>query len=75
MSLDDTQLKANQFTKLGVRYMLALGAIATIIGTGQALIQSHLKKQESDSRVINVAGKQRMLSQKIVKTILLLNAG
>jgi len=74
MLFDDTQLKANKFTMLGVRYILALGAIATIIVTGQVLIQSHLKKQASDSRVINVAGKQRMLSQKIVKTILLLDS-
>lgn len=71
---EDTQLKANKFAKLGARYILALGVIATIIITGQALIQSFLKNQESDSRVINVAGKQRMLSQKIVKTILLLHS-
>ena len=71
---EDTQLKANKFAKLGARYILALGVIATVIITGQMLIQSFLKNQESDSRVINVAGKQRMLSQKIVKTILLLNS-
>ncbi|HEV8515259.1 MAG TPA: ATP-binding protein [Cyclobacteriaceae bacterium] len=74
MHIEDTQLKANKFAKLGARYILALGVIATIIITGQVLIQSFLKNQESDSRVINVAGKQRMLSQKIVKTILLLNS-
>ena len=71
---EDTQLKANKFAKLGARYILALGVIATIIITGQTLIQSFLKDQENDSRVINVAGKQRMLSQKIVKTILLLKS-
>jgi two-component system sensor histidine kinase DegS len=74
MPIDDTLLKANKFARLGVRYMLALGAIATIIITGQVLIQRHLKSQQSDSRVVNVAGKQRMLSQKIVKTILLLKS-
>ena len=74
MLRDETPLKTNKFAKLGVRYILALGAIATIIITGQALIQSHLKNQEGDSRVVNVAGKQRMLSQKIVKTVLLLNS-
>jgi signal transduction histidine kinase len=72
---EDTQLNVNKFAKLGVRYILALSAIATVIITGQVLIQSFLKNQESDSRVINVAGKQRMLSQKIVKTILLLDSG
>src|SRR5258708_30868075 len=74
MLTDDTQLKANKFARLCARYILALGAIATIIITGQALIQSHLKSQQSDSRVVNVAGKQRMLSQKIVKTILRLKS-
>lgn len=74
MFSEDTQLKANKFTRLGMRYMLALGAIATIIVTGQVLIQRHLKRQESDSRMVNVAGKQRMLSQKIVKSILLLRS-
>jgi two-component system sensor histidine kinase DegS len=75
MVTDDTRLKANKFAKLGARYILALGVIATIIITGQVLIQSHLKDQQSDSRVVNVAGKQRMLSQKIVKTLLLLTLG
>ncbi|MBI1770385.1 MAG: type IV pili methyl-accepting chemotaxis transducer N-terminal domain-containing protein [Bacteroidetes bacterium] len=74
MRPDDIQVKANKFAKLGVRYMLALGLIATIIITGQVLIQSHLKDQQNDSRVVNVAGKQRMLSQKIVKTILLIKS-
>lgn len=74
MSFENTQLKANKFAKLGVWYMLALSVVASIIIIGQLLIQTHLKKQQSDSRVVNVAGKQRMLSQKIVKTILLLQS-
>jgi len=71
MPVSDTSLNANRFTRLGVWYIIALGAIASIMITGQVLIQQHLKNQESDSHVVNVAGKQRMLSQKIVKTILL----
>ena len=57
----------NQFGKLGLWYVLALSTIATIIIIGQILIQNHLSDQLSDSRVVNVAGRQRMLSQKIVK--------
>lgn len=62
----------NQFGKLGLWYILALSTIATIIILGQILIQNHLSTQLSDSRVINVAGRQRMLSQKIVKLALLI---
>ncbi|HPH47757.1 MAG TPA: type IV pili methyl-accepting chemotaxis transducer N-terminal domain-containing protein, partial [Chryseolinea sp.] len=68
----DVKLRLNRFSKLGTWYILALSAIATIAIIGQVLIQLHLKDQQSDSQVVNVAGKQRMLSQKISKTVLLL---
>src|SRR5687767_6872334 len=61
----------HRFSRLGTWYILALSIIATVTIVGQVLIQSHLKTQLSDSRVVNVAGKQRMLSQKITKTVLL----
>jgi PAS domain S-box-containing protein len=69
-----TLLKANRFTRLGVWYILALSTIATVIIAGQVFIQLHLKDQENDSHVVNIAGKQRMLSQKLVKDILLLQS-
>ena len=74
MQLDSYYIKRglNQFARLGTWYILALSVIATAAIAGQILIQSHLKTQLSDSRVVNVAGKQRMLSQKITKTVLLL---
>jgi two-component system sensor histidine kinase DegS len=62
----------NRFGRLGTWYILALSIIATVAIVGQILIQSHLKTQLGDSRVVNVAGKQRMLSQKITKSALLL---
>lgn len=63
----------NRFTRLGTWYVLALSVIATVAVIGQLLIQDHLQDQRSDSRVVNVAGKQRMLSQRIVKSLLLLS--
>ncbi len=69
----ESKLTLNRFSRLGTWYMLALSCIATVAIIGQVLIQVHLKSQLSDSRVVNVAGKQRMLSQKISKTVLLLN--
>lgn len=60
----------SDFSRLSTLYILALSAIATSIIIGQFLIQNFLKDQFYDSRVINVAGRQRMLSQKISKIVL-----
>lgn len=64
-----------RFSRLGAWYILALSVIGIVAIVGQALIQLHLRDQLSDSRVVNVAGKQRMLSQQIAKTALLLRQG
>lgn len=61
---------ASIFDQLSKRYLLALSIIVVIILLSQWLIQSHLSKHINDSRVINVAGRQRMLSQKISKQVL-----
>ena len=66
---------SKRFTRLGTWYILALSLIATVAILGQVLIQTHLQRQLADSRVVNVAGKQRMLSQKVAKTVLLLRDG
>lgn len=54
------------------RYILALSIIALLVVFSQVLIQFALNDQQSDSRVINIAGRQRMLSQRISKCALLL---
>lgn len=53
-------------------YLLAIATIALTIIIAQILIQQHLNLQLNDSRVINVAGRQRAFSQKLVKEALLL---
>ena len=63
----------HRFTRLGTWYILALSVIASVAIIGQVLIQDHLESQQDDSHVVNVAGKQRMLSQKITKSLLLLS--
>ena len=45
------------------RYVLALSLIALLTITGQVLVQYSLNRQREDSRIINVAGRQRMLSR------------
>jgi len=56
------------------RYSLALSIIAILVIMSQGLIQYALQDQEGDSRVINVAGRQRMLSQRITKCTLLIQS-
>jgi two-component system sensor histidine kinase DegS len=61
------------FKKLRRMYLFALITIAITVILSQLLIQNNLKNQLSDSRIINISGKQRMLSQKLTKEILILN--
>lgn len=69
----ESRLTLNRFGKLGTWYVVALSVVATVAIVGQVLIQNHLNGQLADSRVVNIAGKQRMLSQRITKAILLLD--
>lgn len=57
-------LSANQLTK---RYVLGLALIAALTLLSQGVIQFLVADQQYDSRVVNIAGLQRMLSQKISK--------
>lgn len=61
------------FKKLRQLYLFALLTIAVTVLLSQILIQYNLKKQLSDSGIINISGKQRMLSQKLTKEVLILN--
>ncbi|MEO1384251.1 MAG: type IV pili methyl-accepting chemotaxis transducer N-terminal domain-containing protein [Bacteroidota bacterium] len=58
------------FRQLEYFYLIALGCIALAIVLSQVLIQTSINRQRDDARVINVAGRQRMLSQKITKVAL-----
>jgi signal transduction histidine kinase len=64
-----------QYEKLGRYYLIALGAIAMTIILSQVLVQKFISEQKNDSRVVNLSGKQRMLSQRMAKCALLLVAG
>ncbi|SHN31434.1 Histidine kinase-, DNA gyrase B-, and HSP90-like ATPase [Cyclobacterium lianum] len=60
------------FEKLGRYYLVALCAIAISIIISQVLVQKFISEQKNDSRVVNLSGRQRMLSQRISKCALLL---
>ncbi|MFP2995555.1 ATP-binding protein [Spongiivirga sp. MCCC 1A20706] len=66
-------LDQETFVKVRKWYLLAFATIALTVIIAQILIQQHLSSQLNDSRVINVAGRQRAFSQKLVKDALLLN--
>lgn len=61
------------FKNLRRLYIFALLTIAITVLLSQLLIQHNLHSQLSDSKIINISGKQRMLSQKLTKEILILN--
>lgn len=60
----------NPAIPLDRRYWCALGLIAALIVFHQVLLQPALLQLTSDAPVINVAGRQRMLSQKLAKAAL-----
>lgn len=53
--------------KLARLYAVTVTAIATLSVTGQVLTQRALSTQSKDAHTINIAGRQRMLSQSIAK--------
>lgn len=61
------------FKNLRRLYISALLTIAITVLLSLLLIQYNLNSQLSDSKIINISGKQRMLSQKLTKEILILN--
>ena len=61
---DEAETGARRLTR---RYIAALSAVALLSIGGQLLVQSQLRGQLNDSKVVNVAGRQRMLSQRLCK--------
>lgn len=58
--------------RLKVLCIAALLSVATLTTTGHFLASRALRRVERDARLVNIAGRQRMLSQKIAKCALLL---
>ncbi len=56
--------------RLTALYIGALSVIALLAVSGQILIQTSLQRQSDDANVINIAGRQRMLSQRLSKAAL-----
>ncbi|MCG1035192.1 sensor histidine kinase [Polaribacter sargassicola] len=73
MTKNGNSLDQKTFDKLSRLYVIALSTIAFSVVVSQILVHKHLATQQSDSTVINVAGRQRMLSQKLTKEIVSLS--
>ena len=73
MTKKGNSLDQRTFNKLSRLYIIALSTIALSVIISQVLVRNHLNKQQSDSTVINIAGRQRMLSQKLTKEIVSLS--
>jgi two-component system sensor kinase FixL len=60
----------NLVRRLGARYVFVLFAVVALIVTDQLVIQPLLLRMNDYAPVINTAGRQRMLSQKLAKAAL-----
>ena len=58
--------------RLTRHYLVALFVVALLSLFGQMLIQRSLNESSNDAHVVNLAGRQRMLSQKLCKMAILL---
>ena len=74
MVQNGNSLDQRTFDKLRRLYIIGFSTIALSVIISQILIRTHLSDQESDSRVINIAGRQRMLSQKLAKNVVSLSS-
>lgn len=63
---------ASNFRWLEKRYLLALALIGVTIISSHAFLQYHLSQQKHTASVVNIAGRQRMLSEKITRLAFLL---
>src|SRR6266567_7358201 len=57
--------------QLAARYFLSLGVISVLTILGTLLVQRQGGESQSDARVVNISGRQRMLSQAIAQDALL----
>ncbi|MFS4482911.1 ATP-binding protein [Hyunsoonleella sp. 2307UL5-6] len=74
MAKNGNSLDQSTFDKLRRLYIIGFSTIALSVIISQILIRTHLNGQESDSTVINIAGRQRMLSQKLAKNVVSLSS-
>ena len=58
---------------LNERYLIVLAVVAFLVLLNQVLVQPPIMEMMTDAPMINVAGRQRMLSQRLAKAALALD--
>lgn len=71
LELAENNADTRLFTRLRRSYLIALSVIGLALLGEHFLVESFLDEQVKDANIINIAGRQRMLSQRIVKLSLL----
>jgi signal transduction histidine kinase/DNA-binding response OmpR family regulator len=66
----DLEATADGTRALTRLYVAALSAVALLSVGGQFLIQTRLERQSADATIVNIAGRQRMISQRLAKCAL-----
>jgi len=69
---DSTTISNKVFKRLSRFYIIALSLITLLTIVGLFLIQSSLHQQSHNAHIINMAGRQRMLSENLSKIALLI---
>ncbi len=72
--MGDSPLPISPTRRLTALYIAALGVVALLSISSQLVVQHALNQQSSDSRTINLAGRQRMLSQRLTKAALAIHS-
>ncbi len=72
--MSDIALRDRPERRITLQYVLVLGTLALIAIFSQIVTQYQIALQAADARVINIAGRQRMLSQRISKAALVISS-
>src|SRR4051812_11804284 len=67
--VDPGRFSIRRLTRL---YLVALGLLAALSVAGQWIVQGLIDQQRDNALVINLAGRQRVLNQRLVKAALAL---
>lgn len=67
-------ISENGIHKIKWIYALALTLVALMLITSSLLMQNAIGRDQGDARIINISGRQRMLSQRLTKDVLALNS-
>src|SRR5260370_483337 len=70
--MDKVPNKKSPTRRLTILYICALSSVALLAILGQIVIQTAIQQQGSDALVINIAGRQRILSEKISKPAIII---